>query len=1086
MDKPRIKYIVNLLIIVSLSLSFTSGITYGQTFSNSNLKVTNYTTTKSAGHVQNFSMIQDERGVMYFSNGMGVLEYSGKNWELIKIQDDIRSRAIAKDDNGTIYVGANNEIGYLESSKNGIVEFKSLINEIDSIHQDFGDVWKVINIGDKMLFLTKKVLFIRGGKEMKYIDALTSTDSTGNEISYEFTSAFFFKDKTYIVVRDIGLHQLNDSGELVLIPGGEIFADTDICDITFFGGKNIIFTSKQGVYEFIIEENEFLKLIIPEIDALPENSLYNGIKINSSLYSIGLFGDGIIILDNTFRVVQQLNMDNGLQDETVNYQFVDHEENLWLGLSNGISKVEISSAINEYGYSSGVKGTIEKVTRQNDKVYATSNSGVFYMELSDNTNKFNRFDDVAEFFGSTSALVNNEEIFLIAGIDGIYQVSGDTLAKIHDNYPWTLSQSKTDPKWILTALDDGFEGIKFQNGNWVSKRINDINDITIFNFKETSTGDIWMGTLKEGIIKCNIAALNGELSTIERYGQNDGLPSGSTFIELIDDIPIVGTDNGLFVFNVKEKVFERSNDYGINFNEGEKGIHRLSVDPQGKIWMSIYDESKIKDKFTIGYSKLVDGKYVWYDTPFLPYADKLVKDIHHDSEGKTWLGTTKGILRFDSKINKTYDQPFPVLIRKVFLNKDSILFGGAFGNSNASFLSTQPEDQYITIDYAYNEVKFTFSATTFHDEGKTKYNYKLLGKKNDDWSGWKDKTDPNYTNLDEGEYTFMVKARNIYNQESEITTYKFTILPPWYRTIWAYLTYFVLFVSFVYGAITISTRSLKKVIRDATAEIVEQKEEIEKQKEIVDEKNKDIMDSIKYAKHIQDAILPVEEFLKETFKDVFVLFRPKDIVSGDFYWATKIGNKILFAAVDCTGHGVPGAFVSIVGNNGLNRAVNEFGLTEPAAILDKLNEFVLETFGQQGATDIKDGMDIALCALDLDTDTLEYAGANNPLYYIRNGEFSEIKANKQPIGSFSDSEPFTNHSLKMEKDDCIYIFSDGYADQFGGERGKKFKYKPFKELLISLNDRPMSTQKDAMNTTFEKWMTGFEQIDDVCIIGVRV
>ncbi|MBN4061894.1 SpoIIE family protein phosphatase, partial [Bacteroidales bacterium AH-315-I05] len=238
------------------------------------------------------------------------------------------------------------------------------------------------------------------------------------------------------------------------------------------------------------------------------------------------------------------------------------------------------------------------------------------------------------------------------------------------------------------------------------------------------------------------------------------------------------------------------------------------------------------------------------------------------------------------------------------------------------------------------------------------------------------------------------------------------------------------------------------------------------------------------AKGIQDAILPPDEFIEEYLPDSFVLFKPKDVVSGDFYWMEKKDSKLFFAAVDCTGHGVPGAFVSMVGANGLHRCLKEHRLTEPAKILDKLTELVEETFRQR-----KDGMDIALCALEMKNGKgkLDYAGANNSLYFIRNGELHETKPDKQPIGAYDHRQSFTNHTTELQKDDTIYVFSDGYPDQFGGPKGKKFKYRKLRELLLSIQDKTMNEQKEILDHTIEDWMGDeHEQIDDICIIGVRI
>ena len=257
------------------------------------------------------------------------------------------------------------------------------------------------------------------------------------------------------------------------------------------------------------------------------------------------------------------------------------------------------------------------------------------------------------------------------------------------------------------------------------------------------------------------------------------------------------------------------------------------------------------------------------------------------------------------------------------------------------------------------------------------------------------------------------------------------------------------------------------------------------QRDIVKERNTEILDSINYAKRIQAAILPTYKIVKEYLENSFVLYKPKDIVAGDFYWIEHRDNKILFAAADCTGHGVPGAMISVICNNGLNRAVREFGLTEPGKILDKTREIIIQEF-EKSEEEVRDGMDIALCSLE--GKKLRYAGANNSLWIARKGaeEILEIRADKQPIGKYETQIPYTTHDIDLEAGDTIYIFSDGYADQFGGAKGKKFKAANFKKLLISVQNESMERQREIIDETFENWKGSIEQLDDVCVIGVRI
>ena len=320
------------------------------------------------------------------------------------------------------------------------------------------------------------------------------------------------------------------------------------------------------------------------------------------------------------------------------------------------------------------------------------------------------------------------------------------------------------------------------------------------------------------------------------------------------------------------------------------------------------------------------------------------------------------------------------------------------------------------------------------------------------------------------------------------------------------LVLLTVFVFFVFNRLRITKR---------------QKSEIQTQKQLIEEKQREIIDSINYAKRLQEAILPPASFISKHLPQSFLLYEPKDIVAGDFYWmhvleprdksqetsrsdlcsdVLNLDSTIYIAAADSTGHGVPGAMVSVVCSNALNRAVKEFGLRDTGKILDKTRELVLETF-DKSSSDVRDGMDISLLAIQppspLEKDgslpagqagmrTLKWSGANNPLWYTVNGEMKEITADKQAIGKTENSKPFTTHTIQLQTGDSIFLFTDGYADQFGGPKGKKFMYKPLKQLLLKNSSLPPSEQKQSLEDTMNEWKSGLEQIDDICIIGIKI
>lgn len=289
-----------------------------------------------------------------------------------------------------------------------------------------------------------------------------------------------------------------------------------------------------------------------------------------------------------------------------------------------------------------------------------------------------------------------------------------------------------------------------------------------------------------------------------------------------------------------------------------------------------------------------------------------------------------------------------------------------------------------------------------------------------------------------------------------------------------------LFSLFLYNRFKVTQRQ-KRIIED-------QKEIVEQKNNIIEEKQKEILDSINYAKRIQLALLASENLLKENLTDHFVLFKPKDIVAGDFYWATPSREGFMYITADCTGHGVPGAFMSLLNISKLNEAINQKQITRPDLVLNDVRTEIIHALNPPGSVEeSKDGMDCVLCNLNLEKMSLQFAAANDSLIVWREGTLIHCRADKMPVGKYTDTlQPFTYNEMELKKGDIIYTYTDGYADQFGGSHGKKFKYKPFEELLLVIARMPMHEQKEALDKAFENWKGKFDQVDDVCVMGVKI
>jgi len=555
---------------------------------------------------------------------------------------------------------------------------------------------------------------------------------------------------------------------------------------------------------------------------------------------------------------------------------------------------------------------------------------------------------------------------------------------------------------------------------------------------------------------------------------NDGFTDGRTrsVISGPDGNLWFGTNDGIYRWNGKNLLNISQTD-GLMSN----AVYSLAFDADGNLWAGqsrgvckvVFDGGQVESVIRYG-----------RDQGFLG-LDCNANSIIIGDDGVIWIGTANGLISYDPSLDKgEYYRPL-TRIKEIRLFSQSVnwnLFTDSISVSGLPFGLELPFDK--------NHLTFEFTGVSLTTPSSINYSYILEGF-DEDWAPITNNNDAAYANLPPGNYTFKVRA----GYGSEIwknppIEFKFRVKPPFYRTTWFYLLCGLAAAGIAYSYYTIRRANVQ--ITRQKQEIEEQKDVIEKKKDEIEKKNHEMLDSINYASTIQSAILPSDDLWNKLLPDSFVLFMPKDIVSGDFYWMENRGPEVFFAAVDCTGHGVPGALMSIIGANGLNQAVNEHRLMEPATILNYLSMSVNESLRKSERSNyVKDGMDLALCRLNLKTRMLKYAGAYNPLVIIRQGELIVIKADRIAIGSMDNTgKSFKDHEMQLEPGDCIYVFSDGYADQFGGPQGKKLKSRPMLDKLIEVSPLPMNLQHQRLHAFFMEWKGNLEQVDDICVIGVRV
>jgi len=590
----------------------------------------------------------------------------------------------------------------------------------------------------------------------------------------------------------------------------------------------------------------------------------------------------------------------------------------------------------------------------------------------------------------------------------------------------------------------------------------------VYSILEDSQGNLWFGSRKGGV-----SMYNGE--TFTHFTEKEGLSNNNVYSILED------SNSNMWIST-------------------EKGLNLIVFGPDGASpVIHIYsNQDGMKGSF------------------FYPNS------VLSDRENRIWWGSVKGLTMLDiNNLKIQVKPPATMQLNRIEINEQFVDYRqlqesagkGIKFNGVARFYN-YPFN--LELPYNRNHLTFYFSAIDWSAPHKIKYSYKMEDL-DENWSRPTSEANADYRNLPYGTFTLKVHAIGAAQKWSEALEYTFTINPPWWHTWWARTGYGITILLLIFGIIQWRTVKLKQrqkelviEVRNATKEIRAQKEEVESQRDEIEaqrnlvteqkdkiQKQKEAMtDSIEYAKRIQAATLPPDEVLRYLLPKHFILYKPLDIVSGDFYWLTQKKEKIIIAVADCTGHGVPGAFMSMLGSALLNDIVNNVKNTLQAnLILNELRDQVILSLRQTGAVDeARDGMDISLCILDMDHMTLQYAGAQNPLYHVRNGKLTEVKADRMPIGISSEAaKSFTNHVLTLQKNDALYLFSDGYTDQLGGERRKRFMTSRFKQLLIEIQDRIMFDQKAILEQKLNEWMglTGlyerkYEQIDDILVMGIRI
>lgn len=1070
----------------TLLLCLIGLVTYSQTY---NFK--NYSTEQGLPQSQVLAIFQDHQGNMWFgTNSGGVGKYDGVKFTTYTDNDGLVNNvvfSISENTKHEILLGTTKGL----SIYNGI-KFKNF-TEKDGLKNSY--IFKLLT--DK----TNKVWI--GTAEGLY------TLENG-KISHINTDTILNKSSVYSMLID-----KNENLWIGTLQNGIIHYNTTTkqfkhCNRSSGLSNNLIFSIAQKENgEILVGTQEGLNTINKDFKITPFGDTSKNINIAYStiLPSVGntvFFGthsQGVIGYDfNLNTRISRYHLNNGLTNNPIQCLYKDREGNMWIG-TNGAGVFKYYN--DKFVYFTKTNGFTENYvnTVSQDKMgnywVALSSNGLSRINGNEITNYIvnSKHPDELTDNDVNSILPLQNGTVLFGTKDGLCIYENEKIRAVMDpmirhKYILFLFQDSKKDIWIGTN-----EGL-FKWKNNVISEVKEVNvfrqeglQFEIFSITEDKNGSIWVGT-ENGLIKC-------DGTNITLFNDKTGFFSGRVSYGILDNKKNLwfGTADGVYHYDYKNftKISQKNglSSNFINFLQEVNSGSLLVGTNTGIDFINLTDF--YNQKITVTHFGKDDG---------LLDLESNYNAVFKDNVGRILIGTINGLEIYNPKYDKK--NTYQALTR---IDQIKLFFGQEDINKYAKIVdSTSILPIQLELPFNKNHLTFKFIGVSLTVPEKVMYQFMLEGVDHD-WTPPTSKTEATYSSLPPGKYKFMVKAMNndgLWNTEP--VTYEFEILAPWYKTWWFYTICVLVLIGSISLYNYVKTKKLiadkqklERVVDERTKELREEKEKVEvinkevtQQKSIIEHKNIEITDSIKYAKNIQEALLPNLNEIGNLFKNSFVLYMPKDIVSGDFYWFAKNGDTSFIAAVDCTGHGVPGAFMSIVGNTLLNEIVSAKQITNPGEILLELHKGVKIALHQSNKEfERRDGMDITLCAFTKGTNVIEYAGANRPLWIYRknkNYELEIIKATKFPIGGLEleENRVYQSHVIPVEEGDSVYLFSDGYADQFGGPKGKKFMLTNLQKTFLTNIDLPMQTQKQKLTEVFNNWRKDTEQIDDVLVIGIKI